>query len=100
MSRFLVLATGGAGGDLQPLIAASLALRGRGHEAIFVGDRSAERILAGLELDVRVGQGGGGERLSSRLRNPSARRGHLALRGGGREGDGATLPVGGRQQHL
>jgi len=54
VSRFLVLATGGAGGDLQPLIAASLALRDRGHEAIFVGDRSAERVLTGLELDVRV----------------------------------------------
>jgi UDP:flavonoid glycosyltransferase YjiC (YdhE family) len=52
--RFLVLATGGAGGDLQPLIAASVALRDRGHEAIFVGDRSAGRMLAGLQLDVRV----------------------------------------------
>jgi UDP:flavonoid glycosyltransferase YjiC (YdhE family) len=54
VSRFLVLATGGAGGDLPPLIAASLALRDRGHEAIFVGDRSAERVLSDLELDVRV----------------------------------------------
>jgi UDP:flavonoid glycosyltransferase YjiC (YdhE family) len=54
VSRFLVLATGGAGGDLQPLIAASLALRDRGHEAIFVGDGSAERVLSDLGLDVRV----------------------------------------------
>jgi UDP:flavonoid glycosyltransferase YjiC (YdhE family) len=54
VSRFLVLATGGAGGDLQPLIAASLALRDRGHEPAFVGDRSAERVLSDLDLDVRV----------------------------------------------
>jgi UDP:flavonoid glycosyltransferase YjiC (YdhE family) len=54
VTRFLVLATGGAGGDLQPLLAASLALRDRGHEAIFVGDRSVERVLAGLTMNVRV----------------------------------------------
>src|SRR5919197_4806381 len=54
MSRFLVVAIGGAGGDLPPLIAAALALRGRGHETVFVGDRSVERTLAGLGVEARV----------------------------------------------
>src|SRR5579885_1529430 len=54
MSRFLVVATAGAGGDLQPLVAAALALRERGHETVFAGDRSVEAVLNGLGLDVRV----------------------------------------------
>jgi UDP:flavonoid glycosyltransferase YjiC (YdhE family) len=54
MSGILVVATGGAGGDLPPLVAASLALRDRGHEIVFVGDASVERILAPLHVAVEV----------------------------------------------
>ena len=59
MSRILVVATGGAGGDLQPLLAASLALRERGHELRFIGDESVERAVAPAGIDV--------ERLPRRL---------------------------------
>jgi len=54
VKRFLVVATGGAGGDLQPLIAAALAIRARGHQAMFVGDRSVGRALSGLGVDAQV----------------------------------------------
>lgn len=54
MSKYLIVAIGGAGGDLQPLVAAALALRGRGHEAAFVGDASVDRALKGLGVDVEV----------------------------------------------
>lgn len=54
MSRFLIVATGGAGGDLPPLIAAALALRRRGHETLFAGDRAVERTLGGVGLEVQV----------------------------------------------
>src|SRR5256885_4922969 len=54
MGEILVVATGGAGGDLQPLVAASLALRDRGHEITFVGDASVEHILAPLHVAVEV----------------------------------------------
>jgi len=54
VSRFLVLATGGAGGDLPPLIAAALALRDQGHETLFLGDRSVDRALAGTGVDVQL----------------------------------------------
>jgi len=50
----LVVATAGAGGDLQPLLAAALALRDRGHETMFLGDRSVGRSLRGLGLDVET----------------------------------------------
>jgi UDP:flavonoid glycosyltransferase YjiC (YdhE family) len=36
------------------LIAAALALRRRGHETLFVGDRSVDRALAGLAVEVQV----------------------------------------------
>src|SRR5256712_3064621 len=49
-----IVATGGAGGDLPPLIAASLALRDRGHEIAFVGDASVEHILAPFHVAVEV----------------------------------------------
>ena len=54
MGRFLVVATGGAGGDLPPLIAAALALRDRGHECHFVGDQSVAGLVARLGLEVEV----------------------------------------------
>lgn len=54
MSRILVVATGGAGGDLQPLLAVAQALHERGHTMDFAGDRSVERAVAefadGVEL--------------------------------------------------
>ena len=54
MSRFLIVATGGAGGDLPPLIAAAQALRERGHETSFIGDAAVDRALSGLGLEVQV----------------------------------------------
>ena len=51
MGRVLVVATAGAGGDLQPLLAAALALRDRGHRTIFLGDRSVGRSLHELGLE-------------------------------------------------
>src|ERR1051326_5592223 len=50
----LIVATGGAGGDLQPLVAAALATKDRGHQVTFVGDRSVGRALTGLGLAVQV----------------------------------------------
>jgi UDP:flavonoid glycosyltransferase YjiC (YdhE family) len=52
VSRTLFVATAGAGGDLQPLVAAALALRLRSHDVLVLGDRSVERGLAGVGLDV------------------------------------------------
>ena len=54
MSRILVVATGGAGGDLQPLVAAALALRERGHETPFAGDGSVQRSLRDLGVAVEL----------------------------------------------
>jgi UDP:flavonoid glycosyltransferase YjiC (YdhE family) len=54
VSEILVVATGGAGGDLPPLIAASLALRERGHEITFLGDASVQRTLAPLQVEVEL----------------------------------------------
>jgi UDP:flavonoid glycosyltransferase YjiC (YdhE family) len=50
----LIVAIGGAGGDLQPLVAAALATKHRGHQVTFIGDRSVGRALTGLGLDVQV----------------------------------------------
>src|SRR5262249_11375645 len=52
--RVLVVATAGAGGDLQPLLGAALGLRDRGHETRFLGDASVGRALRGLRLDVQT----------------------------------------------
>jgi UDP:flavonoid glycosyltransferase YjiC (YdhE family) len=54
MSRFLIIATAGAGGDLQPLIAAALGLRARGHEISFVGDASVARALGAVDVSVEI----------------------------------------------
>ena len=54
MGRVLVVATAGAGGDLQPLMSAATAVRDRGHELIVLGDRSVERSLAGLKVKTEV----------------------------------------------
>jgi hypothetical protein len=52
--RVLVVATAGAGGDLQPLVAAALALQSHGHEVFFVGDGSVERALRGVNVPIEV----------------------------------------------
>jgi UDP:flavonoid glycosyltransferase YjiC (YdhE family) len=54
MSRFLIVATAGAGGDLQPLVAAAIALRDRGHVVSFVGDTSVARALNSLDVSVEM----------------------------------------------
>src|SRR5437899_46588 len=54
MSRFLLVATAGAGGDLQPLIATALGLRARGHEISFVGDASVRRGVGSLDVSVET----------------------------------------------
>ncbi|MDQ6713212.1 MAG: hypothetical protein M3Z28_08490 [Candidatus Dormibacteraeota bacterium] len=54
MGEILVVATGGAGGDLPPFVAASLAMRDRGHQTTFIGDASVQRILAPLGVEVEV----------------------------------------------
>jgi UDP:flavonoid glycosyltransferase YjiC (YdhE family) len=51
---FLIVAIGGAGGDLQPLVAAALAVRERGHRIAFIGDRSVGRALSDLQVEVQV----------------------------------------------
>jgi len=54
MARITVVATAGAGGDLQPLVAASLALRSRGHEISFVGDASVADVVEPLGVEATV----------------------------------------------
>jgi UDP:flavonoid glycosyltransferase YjiC (YdhE family) len=50
----LILATAGAGGDLQPLAAVALELRERGHGVVVLGDASVERALAGFGVEITV----------------------------------------------
>ncbi len=54
MARVHLVATAGAGGDLQPLLATAVALRDRDHDVSLVGDRSVERAVAGLSMSVEV----------------------------------------------
>lgn len=54
MARVLIVAIGGAGGDLPPLVAAALALRDRGLDTTFVGDASVHRLLSPLGVTVDV----------------------------------------------
>jgi UDP:flavonoid glycosyltransferase YjiC (YdhE family) len=54
VATFLILATAGAGGDLQPLVSATLALRERGHHPVFLGDASVERALRGSQIEVQM----------------------------------------------
>jgi UDP:flavonoid glycosyltransferase YjiC (YdhE family) len=54
MKKFLILATGGAGGDLQPLVAAVLGLRQRGHPLTFLGDESVANVLQPLGIETVV----------------------------------------------
>ncbi|HEX9235087.1 MAG TPA: nucleotide disphospho-sugar-binding domain-containing protein [Actinomycetota bacterium] len=52
MGKVLIVATAGAGGDLQPLVAAALALAGRGHAIHVMGDGSVKRSLQALDLEM------------------------------------------------
>ena len=54
VAGILIVAIGGTGGDLPPLLAASLALRERGHDTTFVGDASVARTLAPFHVAVEV----------------------------------------------
>jgi hypothetical protein len=54
VAPFLIVATAGAGGDLPPLAAASLALRDRGHDTIFIGDAAVQRLLGPLHVEVDI----------------------------------------------
>ncbi len=54
MTRVVVVATAGAGGDLPPLAGAAVALRDRGHEVLFVGDETVERSLRPIGLSGQV----------------------------------------------
>jgi UDP:flavonoid glycosyltransferase YjiC (YdhE family) len=50
MKNILILATAGAGGDLQPLIAVALGLRERGHRLVFFGDTSVATSIQNLAI--------------------------------------------------
>jgi UDP:flavonoid glycosyltransferase YjiC (YdhE family) len=61
--RFLIVASSGGGGDLQPLLALAQGLRARGHEVSAFGDMDVqismrrlgvETILAGAEHDLAL----------------------------------------------
>lgn len=54
VKRILVLATAGAGGDLQPLIAAGVGLRQRGHQLTFLGDATVVAELSPLGFETAV----------------------------------------------
>src|SRR5437764_13193660 len=54
MARYLVVATAGAGGDLQPLVAAALALKDQGHELVFLGEDAVARLVGPLGIDART----------------------------------------------
>ena len=54
MDPVVIVATGGAGGDLPPLVATALALRDSGHEVLFLGDRSVDRSLRSLGMTGEV----------------------------------------------
>jgi len=54
MKTILVLATAGAGGDLQPLITAALALRKRQNRLVLLGDASVTAAVRGLGFETAV----------------------------------------------
>lgn len=54
MARVHFVATAGAGGDLQPLLATAVALRDRGHDVSLVGDRSVERAVVDLSMEAEA----------------------------------------------
>ncbi len=54
MRQILVVATAGAGGDLQPLVAAAIALKNRGHHIRLLGDATVGRAVAAFGIEVRT----------------------------------------------
>lgn len=54
MKKILILATGGAGGDLQPLVAVTLGLIERGHELLILGDNSVASAIKDLGVKTAV----------------------------------------------
>jgi UDP:flavonoid glycosyltransferase YjiC (YdhE family) len=54
MRRILILATAGAGGDMQPLVAAVLGLRQRGHELSFLGDATVANEIEPLGFETVI----------------------------------------------
>lgn len=54
MKKILVLATAGAGGDLQPLMAVALKLASRGCELVFFGDSSVAATVQPLGIETIV----------------------------------------------
>ncbi len=54
MKKILILATAGAGGDLQPLVAVTLGLVSRGHEILVFGDHSVASAVKDLGLETVV----------------------------------------------
>lgn len=50
LNRAVILATAGAGGDLQPLMAASLGMLKRGHHLVFLGDDAVARAVTPLGI--------------------------------------------------
>ena len=54
VGRIVFVATAGAGGDLQPLVAAAVAMRTRGHEIHVIGDRSVEQAVGRLGLSIET----------------------------------------------
>ena len=67
MARIMIFATAGAGGDLPPLMSATLALRERGHDTTFVGDAALRRLTdtLGIKADVLPGELDLGPRLAA-----------------------------------
>jgi UDP:flavonoid glycosyltransferase YjiC (YdhE family) len=51
MKKIIVLATAGAGGDLQPLLAVAFGLRERGHHLIIFGDTTVVAALRGMDIE-------------------------------------------------
>lgn len=54
MKKVLVLATAGAGGDLQPLIAVTLGLIERGHEILVLGDTTVASAIQDLSIETII----------------------------------------------
>src|SRR6266566_3082337 len=51
MKKIIILATAGAGGDLQPLLAVAFGLRQRGHQLVIFGDTTVAAALRGMGIE-------------------------------------------------
>jgi UDP:flavonoid glycosyltransferase YjiC (YdhE family) len=74
VSRFLFVATAGAGGDLPPLISAAFGLRQNGHEVMFLGDHAVTRQVRelGFESEALPSELDLGPRLAAAIRDAMA----------------------------